>query len=33
MKCQQISCIDHVDKLLTLQGLKYVYDLNAEVRK
>ena len=30
---KEISCIDHVDKLLTLQGLKYVYDLNAEVRK
>ena len=24
----EISCIDHVDKLLTLQGLKYLYDLN-----
>ncbi len=30
---KEISCIDHVDKLLTLQGLKYVYDLNAEVKK
>ena len=30
---KEISCIDHVDKLLTLQGLKYVYDLNAEVNK
>lgn len=29
----EISCIDIVDKLLTLQGLKYVYDLNTEVRK
>lgn len=26
----EISCIDHVDKLLTLQGLKYLYDLNTE---
>ena len=25
----EISCIDHVDKLLTLQGLKYLYDLNT----
>lgn len=25
----EISCIDHVDKLLTLNGLKYLYDLNT----
>ena len=25
----EISCIDHVDKLLTLDGLKYLYDLNS----
>ena len=25
----EISCIDHVDKLLTLTGLKYLYDLNS----
>lgn len=25
---KEISCIDHVDKLLTLNGLKYLYDLN-----
>lgn len=24
----EISCIDYVDKLLTLEGLKYLYDLN-----
>ena len=30
---REISCIDVVDKLLTLQGLKYVYDLNTEVKK
>lgn len=30
---KEISCIDCVDKLLTLQGLKYLYDLNnAAVR-
>ena len=29
----EISCIDHVDKLLTLQGLKYLYDLNTEGKK
>ncbi|MBQ7369782.1 MAG: type III pantothenate kinase [Clostridia bacterium] len=28
---KEISCIDVVDKLLTLKGLKYLYDLNAEV--
>ena len=26
---KEISCIDHVDKLLTLEGLKYLYDLNS----
>lgn len=26
----EISCIDKVDKLLTLDGLKYLYELNAE---
>ena len=26
----EIQCIDKVDKLLTLDGLKYLYDLNAE---
>ena len=26
---KEISCIDHVDKLLTLQGLKHLYDLNT----
>ena len=25
---KEISCIDYVDKLLTLEGLKYLYDLN-----
>ena len=25
----EISCIDYVDKLLTLQGLKYLYDINS----
>ena len=25
----EVTCIDHVDKLLTLQGLKYLYDLNS----
>ena len=25
----EISCIDEVDKLLTLSGLKYLYDLNS----
>ena len=29
---QEISCIGVVDKLLTLQGLKYLYDLNTEER-
>ena len=26
---KEISCIDHVDKLLTLEGLKYLYYLNS----
>ena len=26
----EISVIDHVDKLLTLNGLKYLYDLNSQ---
>ncbi len=25
----EINCIDHVDKLLTLEGLKYLYELNS----
>ncbi len=25
---KEVSCIDVVDKLLTLEGLKYLYDLN-----
>ncbi len=25
----EIYCIDHVDKLLTLEGLKYLYELNS----
>lgn len=25
---KEISCIDRIDKLLTLEGLKYLYDLN-----
>lgn len=29
----EISCIDYVDKLLTLQGLKFLYDLNTEGKK
>ncbi len=29
----EISCIDHVDKLLTLQGLKILYDLNRSEGK
>ena len=29
----EISCIDHVDKLLTLQGLKYLYDINTSEDK
>ena len=27
---KEIECIDVVDKLLTLKGLKYLYDLNAQ---
>lgn len=27
---KEISCIDRIDKLLTLEGLKYLYDINAE---
>ena len=27
----EISCIDEVDKLLTLTGLKYLYDLNSKI--
>lgn len=27
----EISCIDEVDKLLTLSGLKYLYDLNSNI--
>ena len=30
---KEISCINVVDKLLTLQRLKYLYDLNAEGKK
>lgn len=26
---KEINCIDYVDKLLTLEGLKYLYDLNS----
>ena len=26
---KEIDCIDHVDKLLTLDGLKYLYDMNS----
>jgi type III pantothenate kinase len=26
---KELSCIDHVDKLLTLEGLKYLYFLNS----
>lgn len=29
----ETSCIDHVDKLLTLQGLKYLYDINSSEGK
>lgn len=29
----EIKCIDKVDKLLTLDGLKYLYDLNTEAQK
>ena len=27
---KEIECIDVVDKLLTLKGLKYLYDLNTQ---
>ena len=27
---KEISCRDRIDKLLTLEGLKYLYDINAE---
>ena len=30
---KEISCIDKVDKLLTLEGLRYLYYLNSEVIK
>ncbi len=30
---KEISCIDKVDKLLTLEGLRYIYYLNAELKK
>lgn len=30
---KEISCIDKVDKLLTLEGLRYLYYLNAEAVK
>ena len=30
---KEVGCIDHVDKLLTLQGLKYLYDLNCSEGK
>ena len=30
---KEISCIDKVDKLLTLEGLRYLYYLNAEVKQ
>lgn len=30
---KEISCIDRVDKLLTLEGLRYLYYLNSEVIK
>lgn len=29
---KEISCIDCIDKLLTLEGLKYLYDLNTSGR-
>lgn len=29
----EVSCIDFVDKLLTLEGLKYLYDLNGKEAK
>lgn len=30
---KEVSCIDRVDKLLTLEGLRYLYCLNAEVKR
>jgi len=30
---KEISCIDKVDKLLTLEGLKYLYELNSAEEK
>ena len=27
---KEITCIDYVDKLLTLEGLRYLYELNTE---
>lgn len=30
---KEIGCIDYVDKLLTLEGLKYLYDLNNAENK
>lgn len=30
---KEISCIDKVDKLLTLEGLRYLYSINKEVKK
>ena len=30
---KEIFCIDKVDKLLTLEGLRYLYTINAEVKK
>lgn len=30
---KEISCIDHIDKLLTLDGLKYLYYLNSTEEK
>lgn len=30
---KEISCIDKVDKLLTLEGLRYLYTINKEVKK
>lgn len=29
---KEISCIDKVDKLLTLEGLRYLYSINKEVK-
>lgn len=30
---KEISCIDKVDKLLTLEGLRYLYSINSEVKR